>query len=443
VVDKHPHDSLVDLTLSLRGDHGPAVAASTLVQLAAHYLALPSASTSLDTESNLEGTELLPAPSQLNFPPMPASPVPAHLSTAVDFQQPKEPVLLHTAFEKRVSQTPNAPAVDYLFTSCDVDQSVAHRTLTYEEVKFQAVSVAHYVNLLVQELHWKATWGKQRVIPVLLPPCPELYICVLGILKAGHAFCPLPLDAPVQRIRDILDDIQAPAILGLGTSPWINPEIKPSHSPDCPPGREMVWVDILNMQDWEAKTSNIMRPVDPKGPYHVPTAENALAYVLYTSGSTGKPKGVLVSHHSVVCAISSYVSHMPHLPTGSQLRWFQMTSPTFGIFLLDMFLPLGLGGTLCTAERVMILTDVETAVDKLQALATFSIASFAMLFRPDRMPLLKTVVSGGEILNRRVIENYSKDCNLEQDRFLLNIHGPTVRPSCFPTNKALPVNNSH
>jgi hypothetical protein len=120
-----------------------------------------------------------------------------------------------------------------------------------------------------------------------------------------------------------------------------------------------------------------------------------------------------------------------------------MTSPTFGIFLLDMFLPLGLGGTLCTAERVMILTDVETAVDKLQALATFPIASFAMLFRPDRMPLLKTVVSGGETLNRRVIENYSKDCNLEQDRFLLNIYGPTVRPSYFPTNKALTVNKSH
>lgn len=57
--------------------------------------------------------------------------------------------------------------------------------------------------------------ARRFIIPCFLPHSLELYISQLAILKAGGAFCHIPLDAPEERLRFILRDIGAKVLLTI------------------------------------------------------------------------------------------------------------------------------------------------------------------------------------------------------------------------------------
>ncbi|MEC0129357.1 amino acid adenylation domain-containing protein, partial [Paenibacillus pabuli] len=81
-----------------------------------------------------------------------------------------------------------------------------------------------------------------------------------------------------------------------------------------------------------------------------------LAYILYTSGSTGKPKGVEISHQ----ALSNFLTSMSEKPGMSKEdRLLSVTSISFDISLLELFLPL-------TTGAGVILVDREIATDGIQ-----------------------------------------------------------------------------
>jgi len=62
---------------------------------------------------------------------------------------------------------------------------------------------------LANFLHAPSQGNSTLVVPLLIPQVPELYIALLGILKAGAAFCPLNLDAPAERIKFVVKDVKA------------------------------------------------------------------------------------------------------------------------------------------------------------------------------------------------------------------------------------------
>jgi acyl-coenzyme A synthetase/AMP-(fatty) acid ligase/aryl carrier-like protein len=72
-----------------------------------------------------------------------------------------------------------------------------------------------------------------------------------------------------------------------------------------------------------------------------------LAYVIYTSGSTGLPKGVEVPHSAVVNFLTS-MSHEPGLTHDDVL--LAVTTISFDIAGLELFLPLSVGGQVVIAE---------------------------------------------------------------------------------------------
>jgi len=55
--------------------------------------------------------------------------------------------------------------------------------------------------------------GRPGIIPLYIAQSPSLYISQLATLKAGAAFCPLSLDIPEDRLRFILQDVSARAII--------------------------------------------------------------------------------------------------------------------------------------------------------------------------------------------------------------------------------------
>src|SRR5262249_46155561 len=72
-----------------------------------------------------------------------------------------------------------------------------------------------------------------------------------------------------------------------------------------------------------------------------------LAYVIYTSGSTGKPKGVGIEHSALTNFLSA-LSVRPGMKAGEV--WLAVTSLSFDISILELFLPLVSGARVVIAS---------------------------------------------------------------------------------------------
>lgn len=365
-------------------------------------------------------------PPKLWRPPVLKSDLPKNEGEAqIDY-----PALLHGAFERRVAEFP-----DYIAVEAVIDDQFNTKTWTYTELNAKAEELADELSVLEREVvPWAHAYKNQRAVPMFIPGSPEFYIGVNGILKAGLAFCSLPLDAPPQRLLDIVEDAQASIVLGIGSSPF--PGVDLSEDNDVNNAlRKLVWVDMTDIYSWRAgKTLTSTEP----GARH-PPAEEDLAYILYTSGSTGKPKGVLISHLMVTCAISGHAAAFEPLPSYQDLRWLQFGMPTFDLSLLEIFLTLGYGGTLCSADRGLMLSDIEKTINFFKATSLFTVASLATLLRPKKLPTLTCIISGGEALTKYAIDNFSYDTPQEPGilpKKVINIYGPTETTMCATAETA-------
>ena len=80
--------------------------------------------------------------------------------------------------------------------------------------------------------------------------------------------------------------------------------------------------------------------------HRVSSSKSSLMYVLYTSGSTGRPKGVMIEERSVVNVLDYFKNA---LGVGAGSRVLGITTISFDISVLEIFLPLIAGGTLVLA----------------------------------------------------------------------------------------------
>ncbi|OJJ34714.1 hypothetical protein ASPWEDRAFT_39793 [Aspergillus wentii DTO 134E9] len=377
----------------------------------------------VDSSNSFLSTETQKSPdlSIINFPSL-MTPPPRPDDSQQDIERKSsQPSLLHAAFEGWAQRRPNTIALDFVHSLASSSSPAEHSTLTYAALDVAASNLAVHMRAL---LSTGSTAG--RIIPVYMSTSPELYISYLAILKAGFAFSPIPQDAPEQRVREILQDIGCPIILGNV------PE--PSSGPWYPADNEQVkstWVNVPEVTRWrEMSGDNGASPASvANGSLEAPEiSDDQVAYLLFTSGSTGKPKGVQVSHLAGTCSIESHSTAIP-LPGkfAGNFRWFQFASPTFDPSLMEIFVTLSSGATLCSADRSLTLTDLEATINEARATVMMATPSLAALLRPSRLTTLESLWTMGEKLNRTVIENFSKNpATADQpSRMLVNAYGPT------------------
>jgi len=151
------------------------------------------------------------------------------------------------------------------------------------------------------------------------------------------------------------------------------------------------------------------------------TGLDDLAYVIFTSGSTGRPKGVQIPHRALTNFLVS-MRHEPGMDSSDVL--LAVTTLSFDIAGLEMFLPLVAGGRLVVASK-------ETAMDGkalLQAVADESITilqatpvTWKLMLAAgwDSFPNLK-VLCGGEAFPRDLA-----DALLPKAGSVWNMYGPT------------------
>lgn len=239
------------------------------------------------------------------------------------------------------------------------------------------------------------------IIPVLLPQCPELYIALLAVLKAGRAFCPLSLDTPPERLKFILRDVSASLLI---TSSAYGKNLK-IDSPQ---------ITTLHM-DEEPFQEDICTPLTQPNVH-----TNDLAYVLYTSGSTGLPKAVSVSHRAVTQSLLAHDRHIPHFS-----RFLQFAAPTFDVSVFEIFFPWYRGCTLTSRSRAQMLDNLPGTIQLLDVDAaelTPTVVSNLLEGRSS-VPGLRLLLTIGEMLTQDVIEEYGGSD--AKSGILWAMYGPT------------------
>ena len=236
------------------------------------------------------------------------------------------------------------------------------------------------------------------VAPLYIPQSPDLYTAEIAILKAGAAFCPISLDTPEERLRFILQDVDAKVLLTTAHLRTSLPELE---------GVSVIAVDdtIPGIDD-----GDLVLNLCPSQP----------AYIMYTSGSTGQPKGVVLSHSAATQALLAHDRHIPQFS-----RFLQFASPTFDVSVFEIFFPLFRGCTLICADRRQLLNDLPGFINRLRVDAaelTPSIASSLLQGRKS-VPSLKLLLTIGEMLRQDVVEHFAG--SVDGHGILCGMYGPT------------------
>ena len=220
-------------------------------------------------------------------------------------------------FSQQAYLTPDAPAVEW-GDSC----------LTYGELERRSNQVAHGLMQLGVK--------PETLVGVCLERHGGLLVALLGILKAGAAYVPLDPSFPQERLDFMLADS------GVAVTIADNITIKQ--------------VNHISAQVLLIDTAGLMAAEQPDTALPGIVHNQSLAYVIYTSGSTGKPKGVQISHNALVNLLLSFRSH-PGLSDGDTL--VAVTTLSFDISILELFLPLISGAKLVVASRETVRDGFE------------------------------------------------------------------------------------
>lgn len=166
---------------------------------------------------------------------------------------------INRLFEEQVQKSPDAIAVVF-----EKDK------LTYRELNKKA-------NRLAWALRERGV-QPDSIVAVLADESLEMFIGILGVLKAGGAYLPIDPSYPKDRIEFMLNDSKAKLLL----------KSKNNIREDVLFRGEIIDLKLTGVhEDYPETIQNINKPYD-------------LAYVIYTSGSTGVPKGVMIEHSALV-----------------------------------------------------------------------------------------------------------------------------------------------
>jgi amino acid adenylation domain-containing protein len=312
--------------------------------------------------------------------------------TTADYPKDK---CIHHLFEDEVERTPEAIAVEF------EDQQI-----TYRELNQRANQLAHYLMAL--------GIGPERLVGICVERSIEMVISLLGILKAGGAYVPLDTAYPKERLRFMLEDSQVSVLLTeqklIEDRAW-KIDHGDTQSSVFDPRVEIVCLDRdrpeINQQSRDNPSPNVQ-------------SQN-LAYVIYTSGSTGQPKGVQIEHRSVLNCLVAIGKQIELKP---QDKWLAVTTISFDIATLELFLPLITGAKLVFAnseesgDATQLVARLRTSkANVMQATPSM----WQLLFETGwQCPAGFKILSGGEAITRGLAHRF-----LTGTDSVWNLYGPT------------------
>ncbi|EOV8993686.1 non-ribosomal peptide synthase/polyketide synthase [Pseudomonas aeruginosa] len=269
---------------------------------------------------------------------------------------------VHRLFEAQAGLTPDAPAL--LF---------GEERLSYAEL-----------NALANRLAWRLREegvGSDVLVGIALERGVPMVVALLAVLKAGGAYVPLDPQYPADRLQYMIDDSGLRLLLSQQSVLARLPQSD---------GLQSLLLDDLE---------RLVHGYPAENP-DLPEAPDSLCYAIYTSGSTGQPKGVMVRHRALTNFVCS-IARQPGMLARDRL--LSVTTFSFDIFGLELYVPLARGASVLLASREQA-QDPEALLDLVERQGVTVLqatpATWRMLCDSERVDLLRgcTLLCGGEAL---------------------------------------------
>ncbi|PHM30278.1 amino acid adenylation domain-containing protein [Xenorhabdus innexi] len=287
-----------------------------------------------------------------------------------------EDALIHTLFEAKAQEIPNATAVRF-----------EEQTLSYSELNRCANRLAHHlINLGIRP---------DNRVGICVEHNLEMVIGLLAVLKAGGAYIPLDPTYPNERLAYMLEDA-APKVLLTQTAiaKQLSSSLPTVILDRTSPFNPASFFESMSSENPDPQAFGLT-------PHH-------LAYVIYTSGSTGLPKGVAIEHSNTVNFL--HWAQQTFQPEELAHTLFT-TSLNFDLAVYECFAPLITGGTVHLAPDALSL--VKTTLVNTSSLVKTNPVTARQTTSKEAISLINTVPSViTRLLNNNAIPSSTRTINL-------------------------------
>ncbi len=329
--------------------------------------------------------------------------------SAVNFLSPEEQQTMLWDWNDTASDYPNRHTVHQLFETWAKEQPEAiaagfeDQTWTYRELNQKANRLARYLQ--------QQGVGADTLVGISLPRSLDIPLAMLGILKAGGAFLPIDPAYPEDRIRYMMEDSGAAAVI---THSGLTEQLPDTNVP---------FIALDQMDDNLASLSGQNLTSN--------TNQQNLAYVIYTSGSTGKPKGTMLPHQGL-CNLSR--AQRKAFTISPERRILQFASLSFDASVWETVMALLNGAALILAKQEDLTSGQGLAkVMKTQKINTVTLPPSVLAVMPEvDLPDLKTIITAGEKCTTDLVQRWG------HGRQFVNAYGPTETSVCASMFEADP-----
>lgn len=273
--------------------------------------------------------------------------------------------------------------------------------LTYRDLYNKASILAEYIDTNVDDKNPLVVYGHKN---------PYMLVCFLACVMSGHAYCPVDISMPNDRISMILDQTESSMLFAI--EPYNTAKTK-----------------IITLEEVVGICKESDNMVISELPDNCVCGDQTY-YIIFTSGSTGTPKGVEITSDDLDNFLIWSSTLGAEASYGVGTVFLNQAPFSFDLSVMDLYTSLNCGCTLCLMEKT---TQKELASitpfikhNKINAIvATPSFVNMCLLdrgFCENNISTLESFFFCGETLANKTAKKLIKRF---PNAVIQNTYGPT------------------